>query len=84
MAKNFVIKGMSVSLSEKDVISAAQRMSGGLTQKVSYYTFVLGDYYPIRQLVIETLKSKGLVVPDIITTQAASIIRSLGYRIIQK
>lgn len=83
MDKDFYIQGKSIQFSDGDVKKVAASMKPGTQHRVKYYARVQNQSYPARQLVVEMLRRKGQVMPDIVTYQAMQILRGLGFEIIE-
>jgi hypothetical protein len=83
MDKDFHIQGKSIQFSDSDVKKVAASMKPGTRHRVKYYARVQNQSYPARQLVVEMLRRKGQVMPDIVTYQAMQILRALGFEIIE-
>ena len=83
MEKDFYIQGKSIRFSDDDVKKVAASMKPGTRDKVKYYARVQNQSFPARQIVVDMLRRKGHVMPDIVTYQAMKILRSLGYDIIE-
>ena len=81
MEKGFIIKGVDIRFSDDDVKKVAASMKPVTQSKVKYYAKVQNQLYPARQLVVEMLRRKGHIVPDIVTYQAMRILRALDFEI---
>ena len=83
MKEEFVVKGMVYRFSGRDVISATSRVvSGGGGRRTQIRVKAQGGEYPARQIVRQMLRERGASVPDLTTYQAVSILRRLGFEIV--
>ena len=83
MRKIFTIKGNVFKFSDEDVKQAAVTMNSVVRDSVRFYADVEGKRYPVRQLLVEMIRQKGLTVPDVTTHEAVRILRALGFKIIE-
>ncbi len=83
MRRTFRIRGTEFQLSDEDVKRVVADMSPGVVERVRFYVKVRDQLYPIRQVLVETVKFKGGIVPDVTTHEAIRVLRSLGFEIIE-
>jgi hypothetical protein len=81
--RTFTIKGNVFKFSEDDVKRAAATMNSGTRDRVRFYAKVEGEPYPVRQLLVNMVRRKGLTVPDVTTHEAVRVQRALGFEIIE-
>lgn len=81
MEKDFHIQGKDLRFSDADVKKVAATLKPGARGKVKYYAKVQNQLYPARQLVVEMIRRKGELMPDIISYQAIQILRALDFQI---
>ena len=81
MRKKFIIKGYDFEFSGEDVKQAVANMDSGTRGRVRFYTKIEGKLYPVRQLLVEMAKQKGVPVPDATTHEGIRVLRSLGFEI---
>jgi hypothetical protein len=79
---DFTIKGKSYRFSDRDVKKATAGVMAGRVGANRIGVEVDSVGYPARQVVLQMIRAKGDSVPDLISYQATSILRRLGYRII--
>lgn len=83
MDKDFRIQGKELRFSDGDVKKVAASMRSGAQHRVKYYAKVQNQPYPARQLVVEMIRRKGHLMPDIVTYQAIQILRALDFEIVE-
>jgi hypothetical protein len=79
---DFTIKGKLYRFSDRDVEKATSIVIAGRVGGNKIGVEVDGVGYPARQVVIQMIKAKGDLVPDLTSYQGTSILRKLGYKII--
>lgn len=80
MRKTFTIKGNIFEFSDEDA-KQATTMNSGTRDRVRFYTKIEGKLYPVRQLLVEMVRRKGVTLPDVTTHEAIRILRALGFEI---
>jgi len=83
MDKDFRIQGKELRFSDGDVKKVAASMRSGSQHRVKYYAKVQNQPFPARQLVVEMIRRKGHLMPDIVTYQAIQILRALDFEIVE-
>ncbi len=81
MKKTFKIRGTEFQLTDADVKQVATSMSSGVTERVRFYVKVQGQLFPVRQFLVELVKRKGGMVPDVTSHEAIRVLRALGFEI---
>lgn len=81
MEKTFTIKKTVLQFSDEDVKKAATTVTLGINDRVKFYAKIDGKLYSVRQLFIEMLKRKGMIMPDATTHEAIRVLRALGIEI---
>ena len=80
--KDFTIKGKAYRFSDRDVKKAASSVIPRPVGANRIGVEVDGVGYPARQVVIQMIRAIGDSVPDLTSYQGISILRKLGYKII--
>ena len=78
------IHGIVFEFSDADVRRAVAVMKSGKNDRVKYYANVDDKHYPLRHLLVEMLRIKGVTMPDIGPYRAMRILRALGFKITEE